>query len=380
LRVILPMKSPDIRGPIRSSSSSARDARPVRVSAERVFELARHLTDRDREIVWMLFEQQVLTTDQLTLLFFSSTRRAQDRLLFLYRHRVLDRFYPPGPFGSGKAQAHWLLDEAGAILVAAQLGVERKKLGWQRRDDWGSHPQLAHRLETNSFVTDLIAGTLADRSLGVTFWAGPREATRRLAVDEHLPSPRPDGAFELVCSAGSVECYLEWDRGTETRQRLHDKLLAYLQVHELWDYKEWAPLNLLFVVPGAGRLATLEGAVADLRENGKWKGYPFFTAWGVLAVTAEDLARQGPLAPVWFPLIGGGRLRSITELDPCGSGGDPGAALGRRWRHDRADFWERLSPLAPKVPKPPQTGEGGADLRLSGVDGLMPDPHDQEGA
>ena len=73
----------------------------MRVSAERVFELARHLTERDREIVWMLFEQQVLTTDQLTLLFFSSMRRAQDRLLFLYRHRVLDRFYPHAPFGLG---------------------------------------------------------------------------------------------------------------------------------------------------------------------------------------------------------------------------------------------------------------------------------------
>jgi Replication-relaxation len=177
----------------------------VRVSAERVFELARHLTERDREIGWMLFEQQVLTTDQLTLLFFSSKRRAQDRLLFLYRDRVLDRFYPPAPFGSGKPQAHWLLDEAGAILVAAQLGVERKKLGWQRRDDWGSHPQLAHRLETNRFVTDLIAATLADGSLGVTWWVGSREAGRRLSVDEHLPSPRPDGAFELVCSGGSTQ-------------------------------------------------------------------------------------------------------------------------------------------------------------------------------
>jgi hypothetical protein len=92
------------------------------VSAERVFELARHLTEHDREIVWMLFEQQLLTTDQLTLLFFSSKRRAQDRLLFLYRHRVLDRFYPPARFGAGKPQEHWLLDEAGAILVAASSG------------------------------------------------------------------------------------------------------------------------------------------------------------------------------------------------------------------------------------------------------------------
>jgi hypothetical protein len=57
------------------------------------------------------------------------------------------------------------------------------------------------------------------------------------------------------------------------------------------------------VLPGAGRLATLEAAVADLRENGKMKGYP--------------------------------------------------------------KFGERT---------------GGADLRLSGVDDLMPDPHDKEGS
>jgi hypothetical protein len=94
----------------------------VRVSVERVFELARHLTERDREIALRLYDQQVLTTDQLTLLYFSSKRRAQDRLLFLYRHRVLDRFYPPTRFGTGKPQAHWLLDEAGAMLVAAMPG------------------------------------------------------------------------------------------------------------------------------------------------------------------------------------------------------------------------------------------------------------------
>jgi hypothetical protein len=116
------------------------------VSAERLFGLARHLTERDREVALYLYRHRVLTTDQLQLLFFSSRRRAQDRLLFLYRNRVLDRFYPPAPFGSGKPEAHWLLDEAGAILVAAMHDLERKQLGWQRRDDWGSHPQLAHHL------------------------------------------------------------------------------------------------------------------------------------------------------------------------------------------------------------------------------------------
>jgi hypothetical protein len=109
---------PDKEGGTLLSDPYRSRASRLRVSAERVFELARHLTERDRAIALALYEHQLPTTDQLTLLFFSSKRRAQDRLRFLYRERVLDRFYPPRPFGLGKPQAHWLLDEAGAILVA----------------------------------------------------------------------------------------------------------------------------------------------------------------------------------------------------------------------------------------------------------------------
>ncbi|HET8895072.1 MAG TPA: replication-relaxation family protein [Gaiellaceae bacterium] len=345
----------------------------MRVSAERVLEQARHLTERDREIAMVLFEQQVLTTDQLELLFFSSTRRAQDRLLYLYRHRVLDRFYSSAPFGLGKPQARWLLDEAGAILVAARLGVERKKLGWQRRDDWGSHPQLAHRLETNRLVTDLVAATFPDPTVGVTWWAGPAQAARCFDVHPHLPSPRPDAGFELQCAAGSIECYLEWDRATETKQRLRDKLRAYLGVHEVWEYSEWPPLNLLVVVPTAARLATLEAALADLRDHPK--RYPFFTAWGLYAATAEDLAR-GPLAPVWWPLADRGPVRALNQLAPRGPAADRGAALGRRWRHDRPDFWPRLSPLG-RAP----AAKREADLRPAGIAGFMDDPEpDEEGS
>ncbi|HET8893024.1 MAG TPA: replication-relaxation family protein [Gaiellaceae bacterium] len=345
----------------------------MRVSAERVFELARHLTERDREIATVLFEQQVLTTDQLTLLFFSSTRRAQDRLLILYRHRVLDRFYPPAPFGLGKPQAHWLLDEAGAILVAARLGIERKKLGWQRRDDWGSHPQLAHRLEANRFITDLIAATLPDPTLGVTWWAGPARAARCLDVHQDLPTPRPDAGFELACPDGQVECFLEWDRATETKQRLRDKLRAYLQVHEVWEYSEWPPLNLLIVVPTAARLHTLEAALSELRDVPKVARYSFFTSWGLYATTTEDLARQGPHAPVWWPLADRGPARALTQLTPRSTAAYPAAALGRRWRHDRPDFWPRLSPLGRTA-----AAEAGADLRPSGIAGFMDDPEPNE--
>jgi hypothetical protein len=117
---------------------------------------------------------------------------------------VLDRFYPPSRFGAGKSQAHWLLDEAGAHLVAASLNLDRRYLPWQRREDWGSHPQLAHRLAVNSFVTDLIAATLDDPKLGVTSWFGTRAAAARLG-ERMRGAVRPDGELILLTSAGPVD-------------------------------------------------------------------------------------------------------------------------------------------------------------------------------
>jgi Replication-relaxation len=214
------------------------------VGADRVFELARHLTERDREVALCLYDQQVLTTDQLTLLFFSSKRRAQDRLLFLYRQRVLDRFYPPSVFGAGKPHAHWLLDEAGAHLVAASLDLDRRHLDWQRRDDWGSHPQLAHRLEVNRFVTDLIAGTLGDPEFGVLAWCGPRQATARLG-DRMRGMVRPDAELILATARGPIDLLLEWDRGTEPLERLDEKLRRYRKAEYKLHYEDDEPRRSL---------------------------------------------------------------------------------------------------------------------------------------
>jgi Replication-relaxation len=331
-----------------SSSSRSRvlRSRALRVSAERVFELARHLTERDRAIAFALYEHQLLTTDQLTLLFFSSRRRAQDRLRFLYDERVLDRFYPPRPYGLGKPQAHWLLDEAGAILVAASLGLERKRLGWQRRDDWGSHPQLLHRLEANRLVTELIAATVADGSLGVSEWWGSRSAAARLADPSQQGRPIPDGGFFLEAAAGPVECYLEWDRGTETLARLTHKLKLYwhAEVHS----SERDHINVLFVVPTERRLQALVDAVAaDTERRLQARDNWFTPSWPLLASLIPELTAQGPLARVWRPLADPAQrlrlseLRARTGLAPI----EFARCLGRRWRKEQPDFWETLSPL-----------------------------------
>lgn len=308
-----------------------------RVGAEHAFELARHLTERDREVALCLYEQQVLTTDQLALLFFSSKRRAQDRLLFLYRERVLDRFYPAARFGAGKAQAHWLLDEAGAVLVAARLGLDRKRLGWERREDWRSHPQLLHRLELNRFVTDLVAATLPKQALGVSAWHGPREAAMRLGkrMRERL---RPDAELILSTPAGAIDLLLEWDRGTETSDCLREKLRRYRLAERQLRHDDTEPRSVLFVVTGPRRLQTLRKVCAELEQE---------SSWPVIATTSSELRARGPLASVWQRLDCDKSVLGLTALPVRHDVDDVeiGLALGRRWRHDNDAFWERLSPL-----------------------------------
>src|SRR5437588_432476 len=160
------------------------ESRRRRVTFHELIQLANFMTDRDREIALFLYRHQVLTTEQLELLFFPSRRAAQKRLLKLLEHVVVERFYPPIPYGQGKQQAHWVLGDAGVKLVAACLEVEPQSLGLQRRDDWGAHPQLVHRLEVNSFVTELVRATLQDPAMGRTgsrscSWSGRRSSPRR---------------------------------------------------------------------------------------------------------------------------------------------------------------------------------------------------------
>jgi hypothetical protein len=63
--------------------SRASRSRALRVSAERVFELARHLTERDRAIALALYEHQLLTE-------VASPRSGRRRMLSASTHR------PPG--------------------------------------------------------------------------------------------------------------------------------------------------------------------------------------------------------------------------------------------------------------------------------------------
>lgn len=163
----------------------------------------------------------------------------------------------------------------------------------------------------------------------------------------------PDAGFYLETRAGPIECYLEWDRATETQQRLAEKLLAY-RLAEVELFEEGRPARcILFVVPGPRRLATLHHAYGDFERERALRAsrgsiYSLDGSWPLLATSASRLRGEGHLAAVWerldessAPPLALTDLPVRDDLRPVG----PNRTLGRRWRKNDPDFWRRLSPL-----------------------------------
>jgi hypothetical protein len=270
-------------------------------------------------------------------LFFSSLRRCQDRLLWLHRHRVIDRFYPAGPFSLGKPQAHWLLDEVGAYLAAARLGIDRKSLAWDRQQDFNEHAQLAHRLECNAFVCSVIAATLSADEVWVSAWELCWEAIKRYWPKPAYEMVRPDASFSLSTPYGLVVIALEWDRATEPMASLLSKIERYRLT--LDDASAQRINNVCFVVPSKRRAERL---LSEGRERANHM--PKARFW---VTTTAQLASNGPLADVWRCIDHEDRPHGMAEFEFLdGAHTTPREhALGRRWQVPMPERWAELSPL-----------------------------------
>ncbi|HEU0246306.1 MAG TPA: hypothetical protein VFR38_04400 [Gaiellaceae bacterium] len=169
----------------------------------------------------------------------------------------------------------------------------------------------------------------------------------------------PDAGFYLETPARPIECYLEWDRGTETQARLAEKLLAYRRSEaELFEEGK-PPRCILFVVPGPRRLETPRRAYQDFEHERARRGsrgslYSLEGRWPLIATSASLLRAEGHVAAVWERLDEGGPPIALSDLPARGDMNpvDPSATLGRRWRKDHPDFWRRLSPFGASQQSP----------------------------
>ena len=338
------------RRPVRPDHASGRLARSPRLLAA----LAARLTARDRWLLRMLHEHRVLTTTQITWLAFGTTRAATARLLALYQLRAIDRFRPLAAAGS--APLHFVLDEAGACLLAAEDGITPAQLGYRRDRALAIalSAQLTHTAGANSVFCALAAQGRRAGDAALTCWWSER---RCAALWGDLARPDGYGQWTEHAPHGPVttDFFLEYDTGSENLHRVAAKLAGYRDLAA----RTGITTPVLFWLPTARREAGLRALLASApgpgpgtRTAGAIPGVP-------VATTTPQAAAggAGPAGAIWLP---GGqpgpRLRlaqaggtTPAQLPATGQQADDSAAAGTGLP------WHPPAPAPPPLPGGPGT-------------------------
>jgi hypothetical protein len=246
------------------------------------------LTERDRRIALDCYEHHVLRTDQLKRLHFTGLRTATARLQLLYELRVLDRFRPGARRGEGTLPYHWILDEAGALIVADHKGIEPNQLHYTHADalSYATSRNLTHHVEANEFFTRLAVE--ANQAHGaLSEWYGVRTLAHLFAG-----TLLPDGYGVLTLPhRAPLHILLELDRGTESSQILREKAKRYAEVLPRSSLREYNPF-VIFVVPSPRRAQTATTATANTHAPIAVTVWSAGSARSVLAAVTAAIPRQ----------------------------------------------------------------------------------------
>ncbi|WP_329521837.1 replication-relaxation family protein [Spirillospora sp. NBC_01491] len=273
--------------------------RPPRMAPDLIADLAYRLTARDRELLALVWEHRVLTTGQLTSLFFPSPERARQRLNRLYRLHALLRFRPWTPVGS--KPWHWVLGPAGAHVLAIEHGQTVSAFGYRQDAATGISvsPRLGHQVGVNDFFIRLHAHARrrADGTTLTEWWSEQRCA----ALWGDLARPDAFGRWteaSVNAPPRTLDFFLEHDTGTETLARVARKLGGYADLAEATG----TTTPVLIWLPSSAREANLR----------KVLGVPEIPV--ATAVHTPATSPDGPAGPVWQLAGTIGRRHRLSAL------------------------------------------------------------------
>ena len=261
----------------------------------------------------------VLTPRLVAEAFFESEYCARKRLVALYRLGVLGRFRPRREEW-GSHPYHYVLSPGGAAVVAAERGEDpartRKRLLASRVLSLSRSQRLEHIVGVNG-VWAALAGRARDGDGRLALWLTEAQCARWAKG-----IVRPDAYFEWAAGDAAAECFLEYDRGTETLDRLRAKLAGY----ERFERERGASAWVLFAFESARREANARRALADAT---------------VPLATSALCDSVGAGGAAWLPVGTNERLRpEDLSLVPKPPEAEARAAegRGRGWRFDRSRF------------------------------------------
>jgi hypothetical protein len=250
-----------------------------------------HLTDRDLRLLGLLYDHQVLTTDQVTRLLFGNERTCQVRLGRLEALGLLTHFRFHR-LGGGSYGYRWLLDHDGQRFCAARAGEPEPaaKASAARVTSLSASPRLNHLLAVNEFFVRLANHARTHSHTRLDRWWSEKYTTKQF----HKILLQPDGHGLWAEHERTVGFWLEVDTGSEPLTRVISKLDTYRKVANAGGPR----YPVLFWLSSPAREEHLH-RLLRMRDSG--------------VVTATATAESHPAEAVWLPSDGHERVY-LAEL------------------------------------------------------------------
>lgn len=288
----------DSRKPSTFRSASAPSTSAAAISPLQVLS---SLTPRDRLLVTLLSEHQVLTTSHVMHLAFPSRTMAQRRLLRLFQLRVLDRFRWHQIVGS--TDWHYTLGPVGEALAAAAEGTSppTPAAHTRRIERLATSPRLDHLLGINDAFSRLAGHARRHPGAALDEWWSEHRCAEICA-----PFVRPDGFGRWTDGTRKIAFFFEHDTGSEPLTKVVAKLPGYADLTTAGGPN----IPVLIWLPTTRRETNLHAKLADTS-----------TPVTVATATAEltDALGCGPAGPAWLTAPGRPR-RALADLGTAPAG------------------------------------------------------------
>jgi len=254
------------------------------------------LTLRDVATIEAVWRYRAMTTPQIAALCFNGAgqgvRICQRRLQRLYHHGYLTRVEQPTTRSDGSKPFVYLLDEAGALCLVRELGLEPRELDWHPGGSEVGWSFLDHLVATNDVRLSIELAALG-RGHTIARWIDDKALRSRQMKDTVTLTSRegrseraavvPDGYFKLATAGDAYNFFVEIDKRTVTgessvwgRRDWSRKIKVYLAYHSAGSYERrygTADMRVLTVTTGPKRLANLReitGRVAGVQAPRFW--------------------------------------------------------------------------------------------------------------
>jgi hypothetical protein len=237
------------------------------------------IQERDRVLLRELAVLRVADREQVKVVAgFTSTTRANARLLVLVREGLLRRFFR-GTAAGGRAALYMLSAKGAAYVQVPQRGLRRGS-----REILSTDFFVEHQLIVNSLYCSLKFKPIPISGVSFAAW---RTFERPITNELQLI---PDGYVEVNAPTRPLTAFFEVDRGHESRRIWKEKADRYLRLALSGEYARQfgnSHFRVMVIAHSEARLRSIKSVIAPLTEKLFW-----FTS-------LPEIEKQGFFGLIW---------------------------------------------------------------------------------